>query len=482
LTDEQGAVVEAAQDGETLKVLAFAGTGKTATLKAVAESLPDRKMLYLAFNKSIQREAARKFPAHVECRTAHSLAYGAVGHRYKHRLGGRLWGKDLAEGEHYPLLDDRDPMLVGSIVLDTVRRFEHSADRKIGWRHVPRLYLATIPENQERRRRDFLSDIVRYATRLWEQLIDPEGQYPITHDTYLKMWQLDGPTLGYDTILFDEAQDASPVMLDVVNQQDQAQRIFVGDTHQQIYAWRGAIDALQQVMAPSLPLTQSFRFGEAVAELANTILAVKGERTMLKGLPSIPTVCEVLADRDYPRTVLCRTNAGLISHVLHGLDSGRRVAVLGGVVDAVRQLRAVYDLWRGVERRRRSHPLVNPFATWQAFVDASKTQDGAELKPLVSLAMTYTDRLEGVADRLEGCSNNERGADLVVSTVHKAKGREWDRVKLADDFRAIVGGEGKPSSSEVNLLYVAVTRAQGVIDVSGCSAVQRLYEVDDGID
>jgi len=72
-------------------------------------------------------------------------------------------------------------------------------------------------------------------------------------------------------------------------------------------------------------------------------------------------------------------------------------------------------------------------------------------------------------------------ADLVVSTVHKAKGREWDRVKLADDFRAIVGGEGKPSSSEVNLLYVAVTRAQGVIDVSGCSAVQRLYEVDDGI-
>ena len=72
--------------GQVLKVLAFAGTGKTTTLVAYARKRPGRRFLYLAFNKSVQLEAAKKFPANVMARTAHSLAFQAKGFQYKDRL------------------------------------------------------------------------------------------------------------------------------------------------------------------------------------------------------------------------------------------------------------------------------------------------------------------------------------------------------------------------------------------------------------
>lgn len=60
LTDEQQAVI--ALDSPTVAVNAFAGTGKTATLVAWAQARPQQKLLYIAFNKAIQLEAARRFP------------------------------------------------------------------------------------------------------------------------------------------------------------------------------------------------------------------------------------------------------------------------------------------------------------------------------------------------------------------------------------------------------------------------------------
>jgi superfamily I DNA/RNA helicase len=57
----------------------------------------------------------------------------------------------------------------------------------------------------------------------------------------------------------------------------------------------------------------------------------------------------------------------------------------------------------------------------------------------------------------------EGEADVVVSTVHKAKGREWSRVRVADDFspfRNRRGGRREIQPEDVRLFYVAVTRAR----------------------
>ncbi|OPX18911.1 MAG: hypothetical protein BZ151_12040 [Desulfobacca sp. 4484_104] len=75
LTDEQRAIIAALPHHKSIKVYALAGTGKTTTLKAIAQAYPKAKMLYLAFNKAIADEAKSKFPPNVEVRTVHSLAF-----------------------------------------------------------------------------------------------------------------------------------------------------------------------------------------------------------------------------------------------------------------------------------------------------------------------------------------------------------------------------------------------------------------------
>ena len=62
LTEEQHTVCQAARDlgvRSSLKIQAFAGTGKTTTLTAIAESLPQRKFHYLVFNRAAADEAER---------------------------------------------------------------------------------------------------------------------------------------------------------------------------------------------------------------------------------------------------------------------------------------------------------------------------------------------------------------------------------------------------------------------------------------
>src|SRR4051794_13890449 len=75
-TAEQAATITDFKAGKSLVVEAGAGTGKTSTLRLMAEATPERKGVYLAYNKAIQTDAAASFPSNVECRTAHSLAYG----------------------------------------------------------------------------------------------------------------------------------------------------------------------------------------------------------------------------------------------------------------------------------------------------------------------------------------------------------------------------------------------------------------------
>jgi superfamily I DNA/RNA helicase len=77
--------LDACATGNDLAVVAGAGTGKTSTLVMMAEATRARG-LYMAFNRAARADAKRRFGPNVECRTAHSLAFSAVGGTYRSRL------------------------------------------------------------------------------------------------------------------------------------------------------------------------------------------------------------------------------------------------------------------------------------------------------------------------------------------------------------------------------------------------------------
>lgn len=475
-TPEQAAIIEAARDGRQLVIQAGAGTGKTSTLRmAAAAALAGKPTIYIAYNRAIAQEASGAFPEHVMCRTAHSLAMAAIGRNYRHRLNGpRQPGRRAAEllGTAWFEIDRNlsiSPVQMARIATETVKRFCYSADDEIRHKHVPR-QTGMAPAVH-----DVLGHaVLPFARRAWSDLRDPDGMLRFEHDHYLKMYALERPVLAADVVMLDEAQDSNPVVAQLVQDQDHAQRIAVGDSNQSLYGWRGAVDALDGWDADErLYLSQSWRFGAAIATEANKWLSQIETPLRLTGNPEIRSRLSTLTA---PKAILCRTNAEAMRRVMGMLADGRRVALVGGGAAIRRFAEAAADLKAG---RRTSHPELWVFATWDALQEYVDNEPaGSDLKPFVDLIDTYgTDVIIDATDGLVA----EQRAESIVSTAHKAKGREWASVQIADDFPEPKKHDdhGRPASiSKVDamLAYVAVTRARQQLDRGGLAWIDRYLD------
>jgi hypothetical protein len=482
-TAEQQEAVRLFATGASLAIEAGAGTGKTSTLIAIAESTT-RRGQYVAFNRSIVDDAKVKMPANVNASTAHSLAFRAVGVRYKHRLPTvRMRGDEIARRLRIDPLtikvgdDNRrlSPGYLAGLVIKASRNFSHSADKQISVEHVPYIDGIDLPtgdrrgwaNNREVRR--FLAPALAAA---WADLASPSGILPFTHDCYLKIFELSGPVIPVDFILFDESQDADPVMLSIVQQQ-KCQLVFVGDSQQQIYDWRGAINALSGLGGSRCFLTNSFRFGPVIADIANSILSrIPDAELRLTGRAPYEST---FGASDDPRAYLTRTNAGAIDFALKETARGRKVHLMGGGKEIASFCRAALDLQVDPPRRT-EHPELACFASWKEVEDyADLDPNGDELRLMVKIINQYG--ATTILALLDGTVSEDK-ADVIVSTAHKAKGREWDVVRLGSDFSAPKEGDA-PSASELRLLYVAATRARHHLDGSICGALIYLLDEAD---
>jgi hypothetical protein len=457
LTAQQQAVIDACVSGASVVIEAGAGTGKTSTLQAAATSMHGRSGVYLAYNRVTASSARSSFPASVECVTAHALAYRAVGCRYQRRLSrsaGRAPVASMLGIDEPLLLAPRltlSPSHLAVIAMGTVERFCYSADNELSAVHVP-------PVNglDPAASADLTWHILPYAERAWYDLRQPWGRLPFQHDHYLKMWQLTRPKIAADFLMFDEAQDANPVTAAIVQDQAHAQLVAVGDSCQAIYGWRGAVDALAAWPAERrLRLTQSFRFGPAVAAEANRWLSCLDAPFRLSGTPALESSVGTVAE---PEVIICRTNAEALLQARAALDAGRQVALAGGGDEIGALATAARDLQAAGHT---SHPELAAFGSWdaiQAFVRTDAA--GADLAASVRLI----DRL-GPAMVLATVSqlSGIHRADVTVTTAHRAKGLEWRRALIAPGFRV-------RTRADAMLAYVAVTRARNQLDTSNLPA------------
>ncbi|MEU9120684.1 UvrD-helicase domain-containing protein [Streptomyces sp. NPDC048506] len=477
-TPEQHAAAEAFRAGSPLVIQAGAGTGKTTTLAMLAHAARRQGRLgwYIAFNRAVARHAARAFPTQVACTTAHALAYTSVSRKYRARLKAPRragWRTGATLG-----IDDGISVRIGArkvnhkalshTVLRTVTRFCQSADREIAAHHVPPLRGA-----ESEPLRAHLADLcLPYARKAWADLHHPDhGAVRFEHDHYLKMWALNEPVIPTDFLLLDEAQDTNPVVEQVFTaQRDHAQLVLVGDSAQAIYGWRGARDVMTGFDGRQLTLSRSFRFGPALAAEANRWLTIVGAPIRLTGSPHLETELRPIRD---PEAILCRTNVGAMVEVIRQLAAHRRVA-LGGGQELSALAHAAHNLEAG---RRTGHPELMLFETWPELREYAECDPaGRDLLPLVELIDEHgTEAVLRAVDRL----SPQDSAEVTVSTAHRAKGREWASVRIADDFTGLDDlderdEDGAPlpgpiDPDEARLAYVAVTRARSLLDIGGLS-------------
>ena len=354
LTEEQEVCIEAAKLGKNIKIKAFAGSGKTSTLVAIACNLNGRG-LYFAYNRAIQQEGQRKFPEHVECRTAHSLAYM----QYAKFLRGRVQNLTMFDIQDHVCIDvvafytETD---IAYSALCLLRDFANSAYAQIDNEHLASAVFDKVIENStsanlklsklKKVAWNITNKIIDVASNYWQKCTASNSKIPIEHDFYLKMFQLSVPNLAnrYDFILFDECQDANPVLLDILSKQ-QCQKIYVGDVHQQIYSWRGSVNAFSKLGGEEYYLSQSFRFGDSIARMASIILRAKQEQKVLRGYDRVDSSIVNLDESSESVTILCRTNAKIIEEIIEKYQ--KPIFVVGGVSEMLNLAKSGYDLFTG---------------------------------------------------------------------------------------------------------------------------------------
>ena len=451
LTSEQKKIVAYDVEGDTtLNVIAFAGTGKTTTLIEYSRARPTLQFLYVAFNRSVRIEAQKKFPPNVMCRTSHSLAYSEFGAPHENRIVETLrlsTVKNLLGLNSYK---------EAKTVEETLTNFLISADLKFSKTHIPWL------SPNDTRSPGFYLDM---AARFWVMMCDPNNQSKIMlHDGYLKLYQLSKPKLYYDSILLDEAQDTNPVVADIILSQS-CPKILVGDPHQQIYAWRGAEDAMGRIEADdALYLTQTFRFGEEIAWLANEILETfKGETKRVRG---VAPRTDKIQPGDF--AVIARTNATLFDEAVT-LSKSHKVAFLGGIKGyRFNDITNVYLLY-AFRKSEINSPFIRSFPSYPALKDYAEEAQDWEMIANCRVVEKYKNRIPDVVEEIRTAAVDKEFAEVVLTTAHKAKGHEFSRIRICNDF-PLFFPEGDLSEApiipreEANLLYVTVTRAKHFIE------------------
>jgi superfamily I DNA/RNA helicase len=476
LTDEQKKILDS--EGN-IKINAVAGSGKTTTLIEYAkERVKGKKCLYIAFNSSVKKYAREKFNSlglNVRVETAHSLAYGNVIRGSNYLLENNYKTNRIKELLAIkPNSQDRN---AAYILANHIKKFAayycNSTAEKVQ-------YLDYLSITSDPAAKTFVNNFygeIEYGTRLFLAKMH-KGEININHDFYLKLFQLKNPILNFDYILFDEGQDASPVMLDIFLKQ-KCNKVIVGDSNQQIYGWRYAINSLEKVKDfKEYFLTTSFRLDREIAALAEKILQLKAHfmdfnSVNIKGLGHNKEIKS--------KAVIGRTNLKLLINAINLVTGprGLKKIYFEGNINSYTYAgegASLYDILYLHEGKYNliKDELIKSMRDLDDLKEYAEKSEESDLLLMIEVVKEYGSELPKLLKVLKEkhVSDEERNsAEVFFSTVHRCKGLEYDEVTLVKDFinedslLKIVKRDDEEVdkanlAEEINLLYVAATRTK----------------------
>ena len=429
VTHEQQNVMDVSvKSNRVLLIQAYAGTGKTRTLVEYAKCNPNATILYLAYNKELCEDAQRRFVGmtNVKVSTIHSIAY-----------------KYFEESE------------VGELrMVDVMKQYKVTPVEALQMLREFSRYCHKTIEHTE------------HTKWIWDDMF-VDTKFMLTHDAYLKQYQLTKPELNYDVIMLDEVQDCNDCILDIVNRQN-VMKIYVGDIYQKLYGFRNVEDPFTYLVKNKREcddivrkrLSISFRIGFDLMYHVNIFLnnkfKVKGFSNSINNDTKIlPNNNNEMFDSNEPIVYLCRFNINVMKLCVKFVLQDKMVYIYGKTFDFDKEIEVTTDF---INVTLGNYDDVQNKECMSTSIDELiKTYNEMFMsvwRQRIMLFIEYGSELLNYWEKMKmNVTKEKERAQIILSTVHQSKGSEFDNVCLHDDLSI-------NSQDSLYVMYVAMTRAK----------------------
>lgn len=493
-------------------VEAVAGAGKTTSLVKAMERMSG-VVFYGVYNTKMAKEAREKCAhmSHVWVKTFHSMGANALRFNLERRIGHKLPdpdGKKVSKIIDAWIVENKRAELTD--VAPTISKIVSMAkQRGIGvcfpdtdteWLDmIDHFDLASdLPEGYEDRM-DIVVKLSRVILRKSNELAQTTGEHDFDDMIFLPLlWNY--RMKQFNWVLVDEAQDTNPT------RRLMAERLLarggrfvaVGDPHQAIYGFSGADnDALSQIAqrfnAKTLPLTVTYRCPREVVKVAQQFVShIHAHESAPEGLYTEQPY-EAIIDQLQPGdAVICRYNKYLVSLCFKLIRMGKSAKIEGRAVGQgllsligkwkVKELDLLAERvisWRereynkamGKKNETKANEIVDRAETVLVLIERAQEQNITSIPAFKSM-------IEGMfADDVANDKNS-----ITLLSAHKSKGLEFRRVFVLGLYELMGRECFQPwqTMQEINLQYVAVTRAQELlVNVTGVKEEKKQHRFDE---
>ncbi len=459
-TEQQNEIFEEIVNGEDdVFVYAGAGTGKTTTIVEASHRANARRMAFLAFNKSIATELEKRLPDDVTAKTFHALGFAAfrsngvrtkVNTKKTWDIISEILGKDyiaaplvklvsLVKGS---MIDPKDVRAIRALIDSYDINFAEGEEAD-GIKAIPAIL--TIARNQAYH--------IDFDDMIWIPLVE-NYNFP-----------------RFDMLFVDEAQDFNEMQRCLIKEcvAENGRVVVVGDPNQAIYGFRGADSNSMDIFKADLeargreikqfPLSVSWRCPHTVVKEANRYVQ---NFTCPDSADDGSVVTNASFNPVRGDIVLCRYNAPLVNAFYTMILEGKSCYILGrdmtkGLINHVKKI-TKNERMTTVEFTRMLDE--NTAMMLKRFRDAGKETQANNLEDKAECIRIFASRVDTVGAiiaEIKRVFDGKDYGDVMLSTVHKAKGLEADNVYILATDR-MPHPRGGPE--ENNICYVAITRAK----------------------
>ena len=401
------------KNNEIVGIKSVAGSGKTTTLLTLSKIHKEKKILYIAFNKSLIKEIGSK------------IRKDKIKNLYPKTFDALLYSLYISIHNKRPQIQDLKPQVIGNIL----PWFKNKPFR------VKKYYCKYLSQfcndHTTNNMYDFCKNTLRRTkpllVKLWNAVVAERLTTfeTIRKQAFMKHWFKDILDKKYDMIMVDETQDFDMIMLKMLLTDTTIPKIFVGDPKQSIYQFRGCINAFKYLPKESLIIEfySTFRIGNPACDIIRSkfnncwmISKSKNETKFVNGIPS---------NEKY--TYLFRSWRILLTTAQHIPNIW------------------INDFDNKLQQIKKLHEILS-FAKLDK--DEINSFEDDLPKFLKSLSESELDHLiDSISMNLVSFEKSR----IRLYTVHAYKGMEDDNLRLAEDIDI---------SEDENIYYVGITRGK----------------------